>query len=198
MKYGCIIADPPWQYSDKMLDMKSTGDGAAAKYPCMTEFDIQNFLATGSPEYPLGIDEVIAPDAHLWLWTTNAFMEAGHRVARAWGFTPKTIVTWVKGRLDIVKWIGPEQDPEVGIIYHIGQGHYLRNCTEHCIFAVRGSAPPKLRNVGTAFIAPRGKHSEKPDTIHQWAQLISPGPYLELFARRPHDGWTVYGNEVSV
>lgn len=28
-------------------------------------------------------------------------------------------------------------------------------------------------------------------------QRLSPGPYLELFARRPMPGWDVWGNQVN-
>ncbi len=35
-------------------------------------------------------------DAHLYLWTTNTFLEEAHHVARAWGFTPRTVLTWDK------------------------------------------------------------------------------------------------------
>lgn len=29
--FACIIADPPWQYDDKMAAMKSTGNGASSQ-----------------------------------------------------------------------------------------------------------------------------------------------------------------------
>ena len=31
----------------------------------------------------------------------------------------------------------------------------------------------------------------------QWKRMVSPGPRLELFARRPREGWTEWGNEVE-
>lgn len=203
-KFGCVIADPPWKYGDQMLNMKSTGDGAAAKYACMSVEDIcllgrcPNDNGIPYLKGPLQImGQEIADDAHLWLWVTNAFMEQGYRVVRAWGFEPKTIVTWVKGRLatDELK-LAADGNLAPVLIQHIGQGHYLRNSTEHCIFAVRGRCPARVRNLPTAFIAPRGEHSKKPDTIHEWAELMSPGPYLELFARRRREGWTGVGNEL--
>jgi N6-adenosine-specific RNA methylase IME4 len=32
--------------------------------------------------------------------------------------------------------------------------------------------------------------------MRQMIELVSPGPYVELFARRPAPGWSVWGNEV--
>ena len=48
----------------------------------------------------LGVAVQAETGAHLYLWTTNAFMVEAHTVARAWGFTPKTICTWGKVRPD--------------------------------------------------------------------------------------------------
>ena len=39
------------------------------------------------------------------------------------------------------------------------------------------------------------EHSRKPDEIYPLIEACSPGPYLELFARFPHEGWSQWGNE---
>ena len=44
---------------------------------------------------------------------------------------------------------------------------------------------------------PRRRHSEKPDEFFGLVEQISPGPYLELFARRRRPGWDVWGNEID-
>lgn len=44
---------------------------------------------------------------------------------------------------------------------------------------------------------PRGKHSKKPEAFQDIVEQVSPGPYLELFARRKRPGWAVWGNEVE-
>ena len=181
-RYATVIADPGWQYRDKMAAMKSTGNGAASKYKVESLTEILAF------PFLNGIQ--IADDAHLWLWTTNAFIEQAHNVARAWGFQPKTVVTWVKGRI-----------ANGVLVQHVGQGHYLRNSTEHVVFAVRGKAPPALRNIPTAFVYPGRwsgrKHSEKPPIIHEWAEKLWVGPRIELYARNLRPGWNAIGNEVT-
>lgn len=45
------------------------------------------------------------------------------------------------------------------------------------------------------FTWPRGKHSEKPEAFLDLVERVSPGPYLELFARRDRLGWDTWGNE---
>lgn len=42
---------------------------------------------------------------------------------------------------------------------------------------------------------PRGKHSAKPEAFQDVVESVSPGPYLELFARRQRLGWATWGNE---
>ena len=39
------------------------------------------------------------------------------------------------------------------------------------------------------------EHSRKPDEQYNLIQSCSPGAYLELFARYPRSGWTVWGDE---
>lgn len=45
------------------------------------------------------------------------------------------------------------------------------------------------------FQWPRGKHSEKPEASIDLFERMSPGPYLEMFARRARMGWDYWGNE---
>jgi N6-adenosine-specific RNA methylase IME4 len=78
----------------------------------------------------------------------------------------------------------------------IGCGYWTRSNTEPCLLATRG-APKRLNaDVRMAIIAPRREHSRKPDEVHDRIERLVAGPYLELFARRPRPGWTVWGNEV--
>jgi N6-adenosine-specific RNA methylase IME4 len=45
-------------------------------------------------------------------------------------------------------------------------------------------------------LAPVGEHSEKPEEVRRRIERLFPGPYLELFARKPVPGWTTWGNEI--
>jgi N6-adenosine-specific RNA methylase IME4 len=119
----------------------------------------------------------LADDAHLWLWVTNASLWAGKQVMEAWGFHYRSILTWIKPRF--------------------GLGQYLRNQTEHLLFGIRGNAPIRFRSQWSWLYAPVQAHSHKPEEQYAVIERCSPGPYLELFARRPRPGWTVWGNEVD-
>lgn len=161
--YRTILADPPWRTN------QSGSFGAARHYSLMSTKDI----------CALRVDRLAAADAHLWLWVMNSNVAEGMKVMKAWGFSYRSCLTWVKyGRTE-------------------GLGIYLRNQTEHVLFGVRGSAPILFRSQGTWFIAPRQEHSHKPEEQYAIIQRCSPGPYLELFARRRQPGWDVWGNEIT-
>ncbi len=126
------------------------------------------------------VGELAEEDAHLWLWVTNATLRDGYDVAHAWGFEVRSPLTWVKFRL--------------------GLGNYLRNSTEHLLFATRGKAPVQYRAQPTWINAPVTDHSHKPEEQYALIERISPGPYLELFARRrplSTSDWSVWGNQVD-
>lgn len=121
------------------------------------------------------VADLAATDAHLWLWAVNGLMEEAHQVIRAWGFRPLTIVTWCKD--------AP------------GVGHYLRNNTEHAILASRGQPMvPDEKPLSTWYVWPRGTHSAKPAGFGDLVERVSPGPYVELFARSPRLGWDSWGH----
>jgi N6-adenosine-specific RNA methylase IME4 len=61
----------------------------------------------------------------------------------------------------------------------------------------KGSAPPAkiTRAPGRWFQWKRGAHSAKPEAFLDLVEQVSPGPYLEMFARRNRLGWDTWGNE---
>jgi N6-adenosine-specific RNA methylase IME4 len=78
----------------------------------------------------------------------------------------------------------------------MGNGYWTRANTEPCLLATRGKPKRLAADVRQGLIAPRQEHSRKPDEVHDRIERLVAGPYLELFARRPHTGWTVWGNEI--
>ena len=170
-RYRCIVADPPWRYELRANDKTHR---ARCGYGTMNSDDIAGM--------PVGL--WAQDDSHLYLWVTNAFMGEGLQIVKAWGFDFKTIITWVKGRFE-----GPR------LVYHIGVGNYYRNSTEHILFAIRGSLGTFNHDAPTAFIAERHAHSEKPAAFYDMVQHMSPGPYLDVFARKQRMGWDSWGDE---
>jgi N6-adenosine-specific RNA methylase IME4 len=127
----------------------------------------------------LPVASLAADQAHLFLWSPNNMLPDALQVMEAWGFKHRGVRTWVKTGKP-------------------GTGFYFRNNTEQLLFGIRG---PPLRfrddNVASWFEAPRGCHSEKPALVHEMIEGTSPGPFLELYARRERPGWDVWGDQVS-
>jgi N6-adenosine-specific RNA methylase IME4 len=179
-RYATIVADPPWPYA-------SAGSGLFARTPRLDGTPSRKAQDTGYSLMSVADICALRPlaedDAHLYLWTTNAFLMEAHDVARAWGFEPKTMLTYGK--------VQPDGRPSMK------SGYYFRGATEHCLFAVRGSLRLQTsEGLPTLYLWPRLPHSVKPDAFYDLVEKASPGPYLELFARRARMGdWDYWGNE---
>jgi N6-adenosine-specific RNA methylase IME4 len=79
----------------------------------------------------------------------------------------------------------------------VGMGHHTRANTEDCLIAIHGSPERRNKDVHQVIIAPVSKHSAKPEEARRRIERLYPGPYLELFARQPREGWNVWGNEIG-
>ena len=163
-RFQTVLADPPWRY-------ENTASRAAAEnhYRTMSVDEICH--------QPLG--QLVEADAHLHLWTTNAFLESAFNVMRAWGFEFRSCMVWVKPT--------------------IGMGNYYRLSHEFLLFGIRGRLPFGRNDVPSWLMAPRSVHSRKPFKFRELIEQVSPGPYLELFGReeQPNTDWTVFGNQVE-
>ncbi|MBA4067812.1 MAG: hypothetical protein C0501_29760 [Isosphaera sp.] len=125
----------------------------------------------------LPVGPLLAPKAHLHLWATTAFLEDAFRVVRAWGFTYKSCFVWAKPLL--------------------GCGNYWRLAHEFLLLGVRGRTPFRDKTQRSWRELPRGRHSGKPERLRAVIERVSPGPYLELFGRKPVDGWVVFGDAID-
>ena len=172
-QFATILADPPWQFQNRTGKM-APEHKRLLRYPTM---ELEEVLE-------LPVPRLAAARSHLYLWVPNALLAEGLQVMKHWGFTYKSNLVWYKIRQDG----GPDGR---------GVGFYFRNVTELVLFGVRGSMrtlPPGRRQVNL-FATRKREHSRKPDEIYDLVESCSPGPYLELFARFPRQGWCQWGNE---
>jgi N6-adenosine-specific RNA methylase IME4 len=172
VKYQTIVADPPWLQPGGGLH-----NGADGRKVLRRPSELPYAPMTTESIAALPVSEWADATAHLWLWTTNAHVEDAYAVARAWRFRPSVLLTWAK--------------PPRGI----GLGGTFTQTTEHVLFARRGTLTAKRRLNTTWFQWPRGRHSQKPEAFIGLVESVSPGPYLELFARRQRLGWDTWGDE---
>ncbi len=175
-QFRTILADPPWQFQN------STGKMAPEhkrlhRYPTLVHQDILD----------LPVEQLAAEKSHLYLWCPNALIAEGLEVMSAWGFEYKTMLTWYKTRKDG----GPDGR---------GVGFYFRNVTEMILFGIRGKDNRTLqpgRTQTNIIVKPRREHSRKPDEQYPLIEACSPGPFVELFARKAQPGWKAWGNQID-
>lgn len=172
-EYRTVVADPPWQptlgatWDSRMRDKAGP----------------QRFYETLSVAEIVALKPRLAAQAHLYIWCITAHVDWAYEVARAWNAEPITLLTWKKPGL--------------------GAGRFRCN-TEHILVARKGSRAGNpfgsggrtaQATPGTLFEWSRGSHSEKPDEFFSLVEKLSPAPRLEMYARKPRDGWASWGNE---
>lgn len=179
MKYGAILADPPWAFRVWNKD-SGQGRSAEAHYSTMSMNDIA----------ALPVGEWAADDCALFCWACWPSIADAIDIVGQWGFTYKTMgFMWVKGE-------GLPMFPD-DITTQMGMGYWTRANTEPCILATRGSPKRLHADVRQVIIDRRREHSRKPDEIYDRIERLVGGPYLEMFARQTKVGWDAWGNEVG-
>lgn len=186
-KYNVIYADPPWKQKAgrpmngyKMVGEKQIWNSIDNKTRNV------NFNTMNIDEIKaLPVATISADNAHLYLWVTNQYLPQAFDIINAWGFKYSTTLVWAKNAMGG------------------GLGGNYRITTEFLLFATKGALKAKGQHTGTWFNVKREYengypcHSKKPVFFSELIEEVSPGPYLELFARRERPGWDVFGNQVN-
>ena len=186
-----VLVDPPWE----MCSGGSKGLSAQAHYPTQKQHQIIDTCLAWMEQHP------VAPEAHLYLWTMNAFPKVNSKgvmdaleLCREMGFEPIQFIPWIKN----------SGNPTL----------YALRCTELCLFATRfrkghiydvayaretetSVCKKGLTTTKDYIIADRGRHSKKPEIFYDYIEERSNGPYLEMYARNQREGWVSVGNQVD-
>jgi N6-adenosine-specific RNA methylase IME4/ParB-like chromosome segregation protein Spo0J len=165
--YSVLYIDPPWRLEPYS---RETGMDRAADnhYPTMTTDQIAALKVPA------------ADDAVLFMWGTVPMLLEAQHVMKSWGFTYKSHCVWNKP--------------------HAGTGYWFRNKHELLLVGVKGDipAPAPGKQFPSVIDAPLAEHSVKPEIFAEMIQTLFPSArWVELFARRPREGWAVWGNEVA-
>jgi N6-adenosine-specific RNA methylase IME4 len=237
--YSTIVADPPWPYDAQVgaWDERGAwlGRSKPMPYSMMTLDDIRD----------LPVSDLASRGAHLYLWTTNRYLEESFAVARSWGFDPITTLVWCKvpkgrgpgGRFSLTTEFvlfcrdtrrsgsliaAARKAAELtraelhglvrggkptGIVYRWEADDCLPTEADWVKLSealpslgdVPEVVPPQIGTVETTWFQwPRGAHSAKPAAFLDIVEQVSPGPYVELFARAPRLGWDSWGKGYEV
>lgn len=181
MKYGAILADPPWAYA--MRSDKGYEKSPEAHYSTMPLEQIK----------ALPVGHLAGPDCLLFMWSTWPHLGQAMEVMAAWGFVYITGGSWTK-RTPLGK-------------AAFGTGYVLRSSTEPFLVGRLGApqiASRSERNLIEAALIPNGieslrrEHSRKPPEMRAMIERLLPRAHCaELFAREPWPGHDVWGNQVQ-
>jgi N6-adenosine-specific RNA methylase IME4 len=171
VKYRTIVADPPWPYVGTHWENNAGGRTKSYyrledHYPSMSVEEIAG----------LSVPTLTETDCRLFLWTTNRHLHDAFHVIEAWGFDYRQMLVWEKTRSTPLGSVAPSR-------------------AEFLLVGRRGSPTTAQRLPSSVILASPGRHSTKPDAFMDYIEACSPGPYLELFARRNRLGWDTWGNE---
>lgn len=200
MKYGAILADPPWRFAT--FSAKGRGrcpDGPIAARNMQRQNRTERHYATMTLDeiaaYPVA--DYAARDCVLFLWAVDPMVQQALDVGSEWGFTFKTVgFYWVKTRRNNGE---NNKRPRVSSRpYPMGTGYWTRANPEQCLLFTKGRPKRVSASVEKLIISPRREHSRKPDETYERIESLVDGPYLELFARQTRRGWDAVGDQIGV
>jgi len=165
-RYRVIYADPPWQYSDELVE----GYGTAEHH--YRTLSIKELCEMPFPK--------TTKDAVLFLWITSPIKRQGKykEALNSWGFIERAEWIWNKLRHNFGHWNSVRHE-------------YLFICTKgNCPLEVQRLFPSVISIDRTKI------HSKKPEYFRKMIEVLYPsGRRIELFARVKTLGWDSWGNE---
>lgn len=174
-KYRTIVADPPWRYGSWGKPSPRSGWKCreVRKMP-YKQMSLEQITA-------LPVAGLADENCDLYLWTTQRYLPHAFGVLEAWGFRYCQTLVWCKAPAGT------------------GQGGLYCPTNEFLLLGRRGKMPAgKTRKDSTWWKVKRTqRHSKKPEFFQDLIEEQSDGPRVELFARRPRDGWDIWGDEVD-
>lgn len=122
--FSVIVADPPWRFED---NLPGATRGAARNYNTLSVEELCKFPL---PE--------LNPNCTLFLWRVASMQYEALEVIKAWNFTLKTEIVWLKRTVNGLR--------------HFGMGRTVRAEHETCLVGVRGKHVTLDLSVRSTFL----------------------------------------------
>ena len=196
MKYKTIVIDPPWHIAaipQKQITKKTKGwrftkthvqkylddnKNLDLPYKSMTDKELLEW------KLPIELDD----NAVMFMWVVNSKIQLGIKLLENYGFTLKRLMAWQKqvGRTNKntpLNWI---------------RFHGFESNAEFILFGKRGKNILDYKKpIQVNFEARVTGHSKKPTEFYNMIRRSTPDPRIDIFARKRHEGFDSYGNEVE-
>lgn len=168
-KFRVFYADPPWQYSDELIE----GYGSAEHhYPTLTLEELCEKT----------IKDIAYTDSVLFLWATSPLLDDVFKVIEAWGFEYKTSFVWDKVKHNY----GHYNSVRHEFLLLCTRGSYLPSSDKLFDSVITLERTEKHSEKPAYF-------RELIETLYP----VKEKERIELFARKKIPGWTCWGNELQ-
>lgn len=186
-RFPVISLDPPWHFASRAPVANPHISRLPSKhYPTM---DLEHIAA-------LPIKQLATPDAFVFLWITGPLIAKGvhTKLFKAWGVRPSSLAfVWIKLWNDF----DMDQLLTTPLLEHDlanGMGYTTRQNAEYVMLGRFGSPSRGRADIRQVIIAPRGKHSAKPDEYYRRVEFYAKTDRrLDMFAGAERPGWTSFG-----
>ena len=170
MRYNTVVIDPPWEISLTGKVKLRPNRRVELPYKTMTLEEIKDFP----------IDEFANNGAHIYMWITNKMLRHSWDIFTSWNVNYHLTLPWVKPN-------------------GIAPCFAYKFASEFLILGFYRKPMQKFSRGGKLnwIKASSGKHSEKPEVFYRLIEEMSPGPRIDVFARKRHDGFDAYGDEIE-
>ena len=166
-KYDLIVVDPPWPIAKIKKRVR----------PNQVHMDYRLMSIAQIMELP--VKTLAAENCVVFLWVIDKYLHSARAILEGWGFKYHLTMAWDKTN---------------------GLAMYgFNRQTEFILVGFCGAHPayPARRTVRTSLTANATGHSIKPDAFYE-ALTVWPAVHkLDMFARKPREGWDVWGDGVS-
>jgi len=166
-KYKTIVIDPPWPIN--FIKRRERPKQTAMPYKLMPLEEIYN----------LPIPKISNKNTSLFLWTTNKFLHEAFHLLKHWGFKYNSTLVWDKNN---------------GMVMF-----GVRRRVEFVLFGYKGETSFYMKGEPLeSFFYEKGKqNSVKPRIFYDKLLKHTKEPRIDLFARKTHYGFDVWGDEVE-
>ena len=183
-RYRTILADPPWPFQ--------WGGGKGGRRRRETELGYKTMTVAQIAAMIEPHEFAHEDGCNLFMWATDEVYREGQavEVVRAWGFEPcGPAIIWRKDNFGTGYFPRPGHEP-------------LLVCRSRGVKALWNDVPEvRATHSVQSWGQERGRqnggkqHSRKPEGAADLIERVSPGPYLEMFARRTRFGWDSWGDQ---
>ena len=166
-QYRVAVIDPPWEVTRYNQD---TRDETELDYPTMNIEEIKK----------LPVASHLADDAWVFLWTIQPYLPESYRIISEWGLRYRFTMTWDKGRYGTRHPALPQYNSEFVVCASRGNPQFI-----------------DTRGFFACFQGAYQGHSVKPDEFYDMIRSACEAPRIDLFNRRPIEGFEVWGNQAQ-